>query len=134
VEFVEPARAKRYLELYHRLDVVLDPFRTMAHDDLDALWMGVPVVSLAGERSVSRAGLSQLPNLGCELVPFSRNEYAESPRYWLTISRASRECGGAARADGSLRADGCGALRARHRSAYRTMWRQWCKQEDISAR
>ena len=79
VEFVEPCSRNAYLELYHRLDVVLDPFPYNGHTtSLDALWMGVPVVSLAGERAVSRAGLSQLSNLGLrELVAFSEDEYVE---------------------------------------------------------
>ena len=77
VEFVEPRPRRRYLELYHSLDIVLDTFPYNGHTtSLDALWMGVPVVTLAGETPVSRAGLSQLSNLGLpELVAHSEAEY-----------------------------------------------------------
>jgi predicted O-linked N-acetylglucosamine transferase (SPINDLY family) len=63
--------------LYHRLDIVLDTAPYNGHTtSLDALWMGVPVVSLAGKTPVSRAGLSQLTNLGLpELVASSETEY-----------------------------------------------------------
>jgi predicted O-linked N-acetylglucosamine transferase (SPINDLY family) len=63
--------------LYHRVDIVLDTFPYNGHTtSLDALWMGVPVVSLAGKAPVSRAGLSQLTNLGLpELVAHSEEDY-----------------------------------------------------------
>jgi protein O-GlcNAc transferase len=74
VEFVEYRPRREYLELYHRLDIVLDTFPYNGHTtSLDALWMGVPVVSLVGRTAVSRAGLSQLTNLGLpELVAHSK--------------------------------------------------------------
>jgi protein O-GlcNAc transferase len=77
VEFVEYCPRSEYLELYHRLDIVLDTFPYNGHTtSLDALWMGVPVVSLAGHMPVSRAGLSQLNNLGlAELVAHADEDY-----------------------------------------------------------
>jgi predicted O-linked N-acetylglucosamine transferase (SPINDLY family) len=77
VEFVEYRPRREYLEIYHRLDIVLDTFPYNGHTtSLDALWMGVPVVSMAGGTRVSRAGLSQLTNLGLpELVARSEAEY-----------------------------------------------------------
>ena len=59
VEFVEFRPLREYLELYRRLDIVLDTFPYNGGvTTCDALWMGAPVVSLAGETRVSRAGLS----------------------------------------------------------------------------
>ena len=77
VEFVGFRPRREYLELYHRLDIVLDTFPYNGHTtSLDALWMGVPVVSLVGNPPVSRAGLSQLTNLGLpELAAGSESEY-----------------------------------------------------------
>jgi predicted O-linked N-acetylglucosamine transferase (SPINDLY family) len=65
--------------MYQRIDIVLDTFPYNGHTtSLDALWMGVPVVSLCGERPVSRAGLSQLSNLGLSgLVAHSEDEYVD---------------------------------------------------------
>jgi len=79
VEFVEFRPRREYLKLYHRLDIVLDSFPYNGHTtSLDALWMGVPVVSLAGDTPVSRAGLSQLTNLGLpELAARSETEYVD---------------------------------------------------------
>jgi predicted O-linked N-acetylglucosamine transferase (SPINDLY family) len=77
VEFVEYQPRREYLESYHRLDIVLDTFPYNGHTtSLDALWMGVPVVSLAGSAPVSRAGLSQLTNLGLpELAARSEDDF-----------------------------------------------------------
>jgi protein O-GlcNAc transferase len=77
VEFVDFRPRREYLELYHRLDIILDTFPYNGGvTTCDALWMGAPVVSLAGETAVSRAGLSQLTNLGLpELAARSEAEY-----------------------------------------------------------
>jgi protein O-GlcNAc transferase len=77
VEFVDFRPRREYLELHHRLDIVLDTFPYNGGvTTCDALWMGVPVVSLAGETPVSRAGLSLLTNVGLpELVARSETEF-----------------------------------------------------------
>ena len=62
---MERVPLRDYLEVHHRIDVALDPFpfgggRTTC----DALWMGVPVVSLLGTTGVGRGGASILSNVG----------------------------------------------------------------------
>jgi predicted O-linked N-acetylglucosamine transferase (SPINDLY family) len=65
VDFVERADRLEYLKYYHRLDIGLDTLPYNGHTTtLDSLWMGVPVVTLAGQTVVGRAGFSQLSNLG----------------------------------------------------------------------
>ncbi|HEY3900564.1 MAG TPA: tetratricopeptide repeat protein [Chthoniobacter sp.] len=129
LEFVIRCPRREYLELYHRLDIVLDPFPYGGHTtSLDALWMGVPVVSLAGQRAVSRAGLSILSNLGLpELVASSEDEYIEvatrlakdSPRL-SELRRTLRP-----RLENSV------LMNAPHfarqiEAAFRAMWQRWC--------
>jgi predicted O-linked N-acetylglucosamine transferase (SPINDLY family) len=54
-----------FFRLYHEVDLTLDPFPYNGGiTSLDSLWMGVPFVTLAGGRAVSRAGLSILTNIG----------------------------------------------------------------------
>jgi protein O-GlcNAc transferase len=65
IEFVSPRPRAEYLRLYHQIDIVLDTFPYNGHTTtLDSIWMGVPVISRAGETAVSRGGLSIWSNLG----------------------------------------------------------------------
>ncbi len=68
-----------YLGSYREIDVCLDTFPYNGHTtSLDALWMGVPVVTLVGDTVVGRAGLCQAMNLGLpELVARTPDEYVE---------------------------------------------------------
>jgi len=77
VEFVAPQPRAGYLATYNRVDIALDTFPYNAHTTaLDALWMGVPVVTLCGQMPVSRAGFSHLSNLGLtEWVAHSAADY-----------------------------------------------------------
>lgn len=64
VEFVDSQAREAYLNVYHRIDVGLDTLPYNGHNtSLDSFWMGVPVVTLAGQTVVGRAGVSQLTNL-----------------------------------------------------------------------
>jgi predicted O-linked N-acetylglucosamine transferase (SPINDLY family) len=133
VEFVEAQPRKKYLELYHRVDVMLDTFPYNGHTtSLDAMWMGVPVVSLAGGQIVSRAGLSQLSNLGLrELVAFTEDEYVkiavdlarDLPR--LESLRATLR----SRMEASVLMDG-GRFARGIEDVYRMTWRRWCERGD----
>jgi predicted O-linked N-acetylglucosamine transferase (SPINDLY family) len=108
---------------------VLDPFPYNGHTtSLDALWMGVPVVSLAGKTRVSRGGLSILSNLGLpELVAVTEEEYVEIatrlandlPR--LAAWRATLR----PRMEASVLMDAPRFAR-QIEAAYRARWRQWC--------
>ncbi len=82
ITFYTPRFQHDYLRLYDLIDVALDTFPYNGHTtSLDALWMGVPVVTLVGDTAVSRAGLSQMTNLGLlELVAQTPAEYLEIAR------------------------------------------------------
>jgi predicted O-linked N-acetylglucosamine transferase (SPINDLY family) len=129
LELVEPGPRRQYLEHYHRIDIALDTFPYNGHTTgLDALWMGVPVVTLVRESSLGRAGWSQLSNLHLtELASNDEDEY---------VAIASKLAGDIPRLS-ELRS----TLRQRMRAsplmdapnfargienAYRQMWRTWC--------
>lgn len=66
-----------HLVLYREMDIALDTFPYHGTTTTcEALWMGVPVVTLAGQTHVSRVGVSLLTNVGLpELVAASEDEY-----------------------------------------------------------
>src|SRR6185312_10486672 len=79
LEFVGLLPFDEYLRQYHRIDIALDPFPYPGGTTTcDALWMGVPVITLAGQTAVSRAGLSILSNVGLpEFVARSADQYVQ---------------------------------------------------------
>jgi len=66
-----------YFKLYHSIDVGLDPFPFAGGTTTcDMLWMGIPLITLAGETAVGRAGVSLLSNVGLtESVAHSQEDY-----------------------------------------------------------
>jgi len=53
-----------YLNAYNRVDIALDPFPYPGGTtSVEGLWMGVPILSLAGKRALGRQGESILRNL-----------------------------------------------------------------------
>ena len=123
-----PTRAE-FLKLFDRMDIALDPFPyNGGTTTCEALWMGVPVLTLPGERIVSRIGLSILTACGMpEFVAHTEEEYvrlaadlaADLPR--LSELRATLR--------GRMKASAFmdGARFAKHMEhAFRAMWRAWC--------
>jgi predicted O-linked N-acetylglucosamine transferase (SPINDLY family)/predicted SAM-dependent methyltransferase len=66
-----------HLATYRQIDIALDPFPyNGTTTTLEALWMGVPVISLAGKTHVSRVGLSILSRAGLgDLLASSPEDY-----------------------------------------------------------
>jgi predicted O-linked N-acetylglucosamine transferase (SPINDLY family) len=122
-----------YLAMHREADVILDthPYSggtTTCH----ALWMGVPVVSLAGETATSRGGTSLLHAVGLkELV-------AETPKQYVDIAialaadpkRLARlRAGMRKRMAASPLMDEVRFTRNLEK-AYRAMWRSWCAKQS----
>ena len=78
VELIDsPTLAEDYFALYHRIDIHLDTFPyNGCTTTCDALWMGVPVLTLAGDRKIQRMGnsLLQAISLG-DWIAHSPEEY-----------------------------------------------------------
>jgi predicted O-linked N-acetylglucosamine transferase (SPINDLY family) len=70
--------ANQYLT-YHRIDIALDPFPlTGGTTSFDALWMGVPLVTLEGEMFSSRMGTGLLTTIGRpEWISQTAEQYIE---------------------------------------------------------
>jgi predicted O-linked N-acetylglucosamine transferase (SPINDLY family) len=122
---------------YGDIDIALDPFPYSGGiTSLEALWQGVPIVTLPGSRPVSRQTLGFLRSLGrAEWVARDPDEYvrisvglASDPRALAAIRRAQR-----ARVAASPL---CDAPRfARHfEAALRVLWRNWCDAQPAFTR
>jgi predicted O-linked N-acetylglucosamine transferase (SPINDLY family) len=133
IEFSDRLSRENYLALYNRIDVGLDTFPYNGHTtSLDSYWMGVPVVTLVGATPVSRAGWSQLSNLG--LTELAAETSVDFVRIASTLARdlprlAVLRDGLRERMRHSPLMDGVQFARGIE-SAYRTMWRQWCERPD----
>jgi protein O-GlcNAc transferase len=79
VEVLSPIAYRDYFSLYEDVHIALDPFPyNGGTTTLDALYMGVPVITLAGKSGMSRAGVSILTNAGMtELIASSEDEYTK---------------------------------------------------------
>ena len=118
-----------HLAHYGNVDIALDTFPyNGTTTSCEALWMGVPVVSLAGDVHMSRVGATLLRGAGLpELVARSTHEYAD-----LAVALArdhGRRAGLRARLRDALRAssllDHVGFTAGLER-AYRERWNAWC--------
>ncbi len=115
---------------YNAIDIALDPFPySGCLTTYEALWMGVPVVSLPGETFAGRHSASHLHNVG-----LGGWVVATAEEYLAVAERWSRD--GAALAD--LRAGLRGRMAASPlcdgprfarnlEAAFRAMWRRWCE-------
>lgn len=68
-----------HLRLYHRGDIALDPYPYHGTTTTcEVLYMGLPVITLAGDRHAARVGASLLRNVGApELIAWSQEQYVE---------------------------------------------------------
>jgi predicted O-linked N-acetylglucosamine transferase (SPINDLY family) len=73
------AGAVGYLSVFHDIDVSLDTFPYNGGTiSCESVWMGVPYVTLRGDRPAARAGASLLSAVGMpELIATSTDEYVE---------------------------------------------------------
>ena len=66
IELIDsPTLTEDYFSFYHRIDIHLDTFPyNGCTTTCDALWMGVPVLTLTGDRKIQRMGNSLLQAIG----------------------------------------------------------------------
>jgi len=128
VRFVPFQPRDAYLRTYHEIDLALDTLPYNGHTtSLDAMWMGVPVITRVGATCAGRAGLSQLANLGLgNLAAFSDEAFV---RTVVDLSNdLPRLAGLRATLRGRMAAsplmDGARFARGME-AAYATMWREW---------
>jgi protein O-GlcNAc transferase len=121
-----------HLALYHQVDIALDtfPYNGTA-TTCQALLMGVPVISLAGEHHMSRVGLSLLKNLGLDFfVASTPQEYVSK----AVVLAGQTESLSKIRLSMRRRLASSGLCQhlefaGKVEQAYRTMWHRYCQQK-----
>jgi protein O-GlcNAc transferase len=131
LEFAGFVPLVKYFAVYNRIDIALDPFPyTGGTTTCDALWMGVPTVTLSGRTAVSRGGASILSNMRLgELIAHSTDQYiqiaADLARnlpllsHWRQTLRTQMQ-------QSPLMDEPQFARDIE--AAYRMMWRAWCNE------
>jgi len=131
VEFAAKRPRREYLQLHEQVDIALDTFPFNGHTTVcEALWMGVPVVVMAGETYVSRFGGSALVNLElAELIATSPAGYIDAAvKLAGDLDRLQTlRAGLRGRMLASPLLDAAGFTRNLE-AAYRQMWTRWCSQ------
>jgi protein O-GlcNAc transferase len=129
IQWLDRRPRSKYLLLYHLVDICLDTVPYNGHTtSLDAMWMGVPVITRIGSTIVGRAGWSQLSNLNLtdlaaqtdeQFVTTAANLAADIPRL-AELRRTLRQ-----RMAASPLMDAPRFAR-NVEDAYRQMWQTWC--------
>lgn len=128
IRFVDGVGQPHHIREYSQFDLSLDPWpQTGGVSSLEALWMGVPIVTLWGERMITRTTASFLTNCGMQdLIAYSEQEYIDKAVALVTTDR-DRLATWRATARERLRASPIMAGYAEAvDAAYRKLWRDYC--------
>lgn len=121
-----------YLKPFQRIDIALDPFPyTGITTTVESLWMGVPVLTLAGTSFLSRQGVGLMMNAGLpEWIARDPDDYVARAASHAADLRALASLRSALRAK-VLDCPIFDAARFAHHfeDALRGMWRKWCDNE-----
>jgi len=121
-------RSNQYI-LYNKIDIALDPFPyNGGTTTMDALWMGVPVLTLAGKHFGARMGVTFLTNVGLpELIAEDEAAYVDLATTLATDPSRLRAVRHNLRQKMSASPVMDYAAFARDmEAAYRGMWQRWC--------
>lgn len=136
VDLRGPSPYPDMMDEYNDLDVALDPFPFGgATTSCEAMWMGVPVVTLPGEKLASRQTLGFLGSMGFDhLAVRSKDEYVARALELVADPEKLREMRHALRPafEAAPFSDGP-KFTATLESAYRQMWRRFVAGEQPQA-
>lgn len=129
--------AQAHFENYHKVDIGLDPFPyNGTTTTVEALWMGVPVLGLKGDRFIAHVGESILHNVGLDdWVADDIATYVAKAAAFATDRRALAELRQQLRPQ-LLASPLCDAPRFAGdlEAAFRGMWGRWCAGQEREAR
>lgn len=131
----EAADTASHLALYRMIDIALDPFPyNGTTTTCEALWMGVPVVTLAGDTHAGRVGASLMTAAGLpEFIAADTGTYIE------IAAKLAGDTAGIVALRTSLRERlaqsalcDAPAFATKIERTYRQLWQAWCGGDDVS--
>jgi predicted O-linked N-acetylglucosamine transferase (SPINDLY family) len=126
------ASHEEHFRAYQAVDIALDPFPYPGiTTSVEALWMGVPVLSLKGDRFISHQGETILNNVGLpQWIADDQDDYVAKAASFATDLPALASLRAGLR-EQLLASPLCDAPRfARNlEEAFRGMWRIWCEKQ-----
>jgi predicted O-linked N-acetylglucosamine transferase (SPINDLY family) len=129
IEILGKSPHDEHLASFGQMDIQLDTFpQTGGITTLDGLLMGIPCVTLLGERTMARASASFVTTLGLEdLVAHSIDEYVEiAVRLAGDLGRLTHERATLRERLLTSPMGDAGQYTRAVESAYRGLWRDWC--------
>ncbi len=120
---------KAFLGHYREIDMALDPFPYSGGlTTCEALWMGVPVISMAGETFAGRHSASHLHNVGLDdwVVQTAGDYLSLAKKHSRDLEKLSRLR--ASLRERMIKSPLCDGVRYTRNleAVYRRMWRGWC--------
>jgi len=122
-----------HFQSYEEMDIALDPFPyNGTTTTCDAFWMGVPLVTLVGDRFISRVGTSLVRTVGLgdlaaetveDYVDIARRLANDIPRLTAIRSRLRQDMMASPLGDAPRFARDLEAV-------FRIMWRRWCADQS----
>lgn len=134
---MEQVPRREYLTPYQQIDIALDPFPYPGiTTSVESLWMGVPVLTLAGKSFISRQGVGLLNNAGLtDWIATSQDDY---------VARAKQHASNLTNLANLRKKMRQQVLTSpifdTHRfaihfdAALRNMWKKWCDTHSVSTR
>lgn len=130
ISFLKRGDVRSYLQQHHLIDVCLDTFPFgNSTTTMQALWMGVPTMTLPGDSMASRSSTGWLSHLGLDtaFVAEDKDDFvrkcaalAADPEALAEVRRELREhCRQSVLIDAGAIADAASR-------AFRIMWQRWC--------
>ena len=125
-----------HLSRYHQVDIALDPFPyNGGTTTVEALWMGVPVLTRRGDRYVSHMGENIMHNMGMpEWIAADSDDYlSKAAAFGADIpAMESLRAGLRDRLSASPLMD-APAFARNLEAAFRQMWQRWCRERHKGA-
>jgi predicted O-linked N-acetylglucosamine transferase (SPINDLY family) len=130
IKFAGRVPRPEYLRLYDRIDICLDPLPYNGiTTSCDAVWMGVPVVTLTGQTAAGRAGAGILAAVGLhDLVTTTPDQFLQTAATLASDRPRLNELRKTLRQTTTKSVlMNASAFARKIESAYRQAWIDWCR-------